>query len=61
MTESANNITRELDDGILRLTIDKAEAGNALDADMREQLVEWFDDASDDLNVRCVVLTGAGD
>lgn len=61
MTETANSITRALDGGILRLTIDKAEAGNALDADMREQLVAWLDDASDDLNVRCVVLTGAGD
>jgi 2-(1,2-epoxy-1,2-dihydrophenyl)acetyl-CoA isomerase len=62
MNESANGIARHLDDrGVLSFTIDRPEAGNALDAAARDQLVAWFDDASDDLHVRCVVLTGAGD
>ena len=54
-------VTRLLEGGVLRLTIAKPEAGNALSADMREQLVAWLRDASDDLAVRCVVLTGSGD
>ena len=53
-------VTRHLDNGVLWLTIAKPEAGNALSADMREQLVAWLRDASDDLAVRCVVLTGEG-
>lgn len=61
MSDEAQGIRRHLADGILRLTIDKPDAGNALNADMREQLVAWLDDASDDLHVRCVILTGAGD
>ncbi|MEI8050379.1 MAG: enoyl-CoA hydratase-related protein [Actinomycetes bacterium] len=61
MTESTNGMIRELSDGVLWLTIDRPEAGNALNADTREQLVEALRDASDDLLVRCVVLTGAGE
>ena len=61
MTEPSNDVVRELKDGVLWLTINKPEARNALSASMRVQLVEWLRAASDDLAVRCVVLTGAGD
>ncbi len=61
MSESSADVTRRLVDGVLWLTLNRADAGNALTADMREQLVEWLRDASDDLEVRCVVLTGAGE
>lgn len=61
MAELTAGITAELDAGILTLTIDRADAGNALTADMREALVAALEGASDDLAVRCVVLTGAGD
>lgn len=61
MTEPSNDVVRELRDGVLWLTINKPDARNALTADMRTQLVDWLRAATDDLAVRCVVLTGAGD
>ena len=61
MSEESTDVTRALHDGVLRLTINKPDSRNALTASMRIQLVEWLEDASDDLSVRCVVLTGAGD
>jgi 2-(1,2-epoxy-1,2-dihydrophenyl)acetyl-CoA isomerase len=54
-------LTRKLEDGILWLTIDRADAGNSLTADMRDQLAAWFEEASSDLHVRSIVLTGAGE
>ena len=61
MTELTAGIQTDLAEGVLWMTIDRADAGNALTADMREAMVAAFRDASDDLAVRCVVLTGSGD
>lgn len=54
-------IRYEVAGGIARLTIDAVDKGNALAADMRDRLAERFAEASADLNVRAVVLRGAGD
>ncbi len=54
-------IAYELSDGVARITINAPNRGNALAADMRDRLTERFDEASEDLKVRVVVLTGAGD
>jgi 2-(1,2-epoxy-1,2-dihydrophenyl)acetyl-CoA isomerase len=56
-----SDLLRELDGGVLRVTINRADAGNALTQDMRDELPVIFDDASADPNVRVVVLTAAGE
>jgi len=50
-----------LDNGVLWLTINRAEAGNAIPYYVRDRLIRWFQDAHVDLAVRCVVLTAAGE
>jgi 2-(1,2-epoxy-1,2-dihydrophenyl)acetyl-CoA isomerase len=54
-------VLRRLDDGVLWITLNRPEAGNAITAAMRDQVVEWLGEASADLAVRAVVLTGAGE
>ena len=49
------------DAGVARITIDRADAGNSLSAEMRDHLTERFLELSATLGVRAVVLTGAGD
>ncbi len=50
-----------LDGSIARITINAPEHGNALDPDRRDRLTELMGRASEDLAVRAVILTGAGD
>ncbi len=54
-------VLRRLEDGVCWITLNRPEAGNAITADMRDQIVVWLDDASADLAVRAVVLTGTGE
>lgn len=54
-------VTYEVQDGIARLTINSPDKGNALRSDMRDRMAERFAEASEDLRVRVVVLTGAGE
>jgi 2-(1,2-epoxy-1,2-dihydrophenyl)acetyl-CoA isomerase len=63
VTEDAakQDLLRDLDGGILRLTINRPDAGNALTQYMRDDIPVIFDEASADPNVRVVVLTAAGD
>lgn len=56
-----NLIRAEIDGGIARVTIDRADAGNSLTGEMRDHLADTFDDLSAALGVRAIVLTGAGD
>jgi 2-(1,2-epoxy-1,2-dihydrophenyl)acetyl-CoA isomerase len=51
----------EQDGAVLRLTLDRADVHNALDWRTREALVAALRNASADLAVRAVLLTGAGD
>jgi len=51
----------QIDDGVCWITLNRPEAGNAITAAMRNQMVEWLEEASADLAVRAVVLTGAGE
>jgi 2-(1,2-epoxy-1,2-dihydrophenyl)acetyl-CoA isomerase len=48
------------DEGVLTLTLNRPEAMNALNADLRRALREALRDAARDDAVRAVVLTGAG-
>jgi 2-(1,2-epoxy-1,2-dihydrophenyl)acetyl-CoA isomerase len=50
-----------LEAGVLTLTLDRPDVHNALDWRTREALVTSLEDASADLAVRAVVLTGAGE
>jgi len=54
-------VLRRVDDGVCWITLNRPKAGNAISADMRDQVVVWLEEASADLAVRVVVLTGAGD
>ena len=60
-TASDDAVLRRTEDGVAWITLNRPDAGNALTAAMRDQLVEWLEEASADLAVRAVVLTGAGD
>lgn len=50
----------EVEGGTARLTIDREAARNALSPAVVQQLVEGLERADADAQVRCVVLTGAG-
>ncbi len=47
-------------DGVARITLNRPDAANALTPDQRNRLIELFEAASGDLNVRVVVLTAHG-
>src|SRR5205807_2926097 len=54
-------LLRRLADGVLWITINRPDAGNALTQPMRDQIPQWMDEASGDPAVRVVVVTAAGD
>ncbi len=56
-----DDLTRTLDEGVLWITINRPDAGNALTSPMRDQIPRWMDEASADPFVRSVVLTAAGE
>jgi 2-(1,2-epoxy-1,2-dihydrophenyl)acetyl-CoA isomerase len=60
-TVGGNGLRVEQDGGVLTLTLDRAEVHNALDYVTRDELVAALTEASADLSVRAVVVTGAGD
>jgi enoyl-CoA hydratase/carnithine racemase len=53
-------ITSELSDGILTLTLNRPERLNAWTGQMGSELMEAFDGADADDDVRAVIVTGAG-
>ncbi len=55
-----DRVTWKLDGGVGRLTINAPEQGNALSWDMRDRITSLLEDASADLRVRAVILTGTG-
>jgi 2-(1,2-epoxy-1,2-dihydrophenyl)acetyl-CoA isomerase len=59
--DSGADVLRRIEDGVAWITLDRPEAGNALTGDMRDQLIAWLEEASGDLDVRAVVLTGSGE
>jgi 2-(1,2-epoxy-1,2-dihydrophenyl)acetyl-CoA isomerase len=50
-----------IEDGVLWLTINRADAANAVPYYVRDRLIEHFVDAHSNLAVRAVVLTAAGE
>ena len=61
MSDQDSELLRELDAGVLRLVLNRPEAGNSFDSAMQRQLIDAFVDVSGDPDVRVVVLTAAGD
>ena len=53
-------ITTELDEGILTITLNRPERLNAWTATMGRELIEAFDDADENDDVRAIIMTGAG-
>lgn len=54
-------VTYSIDGGVASITINRPDIGNSLTAPMRDRIADLFEEASADLAVRCVVLTGAGE
>lgn len=44
--------------GVAQLTLNRPQATNALSLELQKQLAEYFEQLSDDPEVRCIVLTG---
>ena len=57
----ADELLYEVSDGVATLTLNRPEQRNALNGEVLSQLVEAAKRARDDDEVRCLVLTGAGD
>jgi len=57
----ADELLYEVRDGVATLTLNRPDQRNALNAELLAALVEGLKRARDDAEVRCVVLTGAGD
>jgi methylglutaconyl-CoA hydratase len=49
-----------LDDSIVKIILNRPEAANALSSELIDALSDAFDQVSEQGNVRCVILTGAG-
>ena len=55
-----NTILTDLDDGVLTLTLNRPEKLNAFTGEMQAEMIDAFDAADDDDQVRAVIVTGAG-
>jgi 2-(1,2-epoxy-1,2-dihydrophenyl)acetyl-CoA isomerase len=54
-------LTEWREPGILLITLNRPDVLNAISVKLQRQLGEQLDAAANDPNVRCIVLTGAGD
>jgi 2-(1,2-epoxy-1,2-dihydrophenyl)acetyl-CoA isomerase len=61
LAEENTDVLRRADGGVLWITLNRPEAGNAMTAAMRNQIADWLDEASGDPNVRAIVITGEGE
>ena len=56
------DILFEIDDkGVATLTLNRPDAANAITPDQRNLTISLMEGASNDLNIRCVVITAAGE
>lgn len=54
-------ITKTVQDGIAIVTLNRPEAMNSIDPESNEQLLEIWDEVSNNEDIRVLVLTGAGE
>jgi 2-(1,2-epoxy-1,2-dihydrophenyl)acetyl-CoA isomerase len=59
--DDGKELLRDVDGGVLRLVLNRPDAGNSFDTAMQRQLIDAFEGASGDADVRVIVLTAAGD
>ena len=57
----SDSVLKELNDGVLLVTLNRPEKKNAINNPMWDSIREAFEQADADPNVVCLVLTGAGD
>src|ERR1700709_535260 len=57
---SYETIKYEIEDQILTLTLNRPHKRNAFNAMMQKELIDAFDQADKDDNVRAIIVTGAG-
>ena len=57
----SEDMLRRLEGGVLWITLNRPDAGNALTTAMRDELAEWMAEASADPAVRVVVIAGTGE
>jgi len=55
-----DDIIFAVDDGVLRITLNRPDMGNAVTQDQRRQLGEWIERANENHTIRCVVLGATG-
>ena len=60
MTDEAAEILFEVDDGVLNVTLNRPDAGNAVTLGQRVQLMQWLDRANEDHTIGCVVIGATG-
>jgi 2-(1,2-epoxy-1,2-dihydrophenyl)acetyl-CoA isomerase len=54
-------VRHEVRDAVAWIELNRPDAGNALTPDQRNRVIELLDRANDDVRIRAVVLTAAGD
>lgn len=57
---SYTTLTTHLEDRVLQVTLDRPDAMNAFTVEMANELVAVFNHASQDDDVGCIIVTGAG-
>ena len=62
MSEDAQSldVLRRVQEGVAWFTLNRPDTGNAMTPDMRDQIADWLIEASGDLDIRAVVITGSG-
>ncbi len=59
-TDHSADVTRHIENGVAWVRLNRPETGNAMTQDMRDTITNWMNEASSDLSVRAVVITGTG-
>jgi 2-(1,2-epoxy-1,2-dihydrophenyl)acetyl-CoA isomerase len=59
-TSDSGEILFAVEHGVLRITLNRPDMGNAVTQDQRVQLAEWIERANEDNAIRCVVLGATG-
>ncbi len=54
------DVAHRVEDGVLWITLNRPEVKNALTPDQRDEIIDLLADASGDVAVRCVVISGSG-
>lgn len=59
--DTSDDLLYEVADGIATITLNRPDAANALTPDQRNEIIDILDNIGNDLHVRAIVLTAAGE